>query len=326
MTSSGRTLAVTLIVAVLAGSVVGEAQQPAANVPRIGFLMFRPMTEAAQDAFRQGLRDHAYVEGQNIVIEWRSADGRPDRAKTLADDLVRLKVSVIVAEFTPCVRAAETATHTIPIVMAPAGDPVATGLVASLARPGSNVTGLTDIVGELSGKRLELLRAIVPGLARVGLLINGADPLDPGIVDKTRGAAAGAGVQLSIGHVPRPEELDAALAAMTRDKVGAVIVQANIPVPASQTARLTARSRLPSISNVTAYPEAGGLMSYGPSLTDIERRSAGYVDRILKGTKPADLPVEQPTKFELVINLKTAKALGLTIPPSVRLQADQIIE
>lgn len=311
---------------VLMTGFAAEAQQPAANAPRVGVLMFRPITKTAQDAFRQGFREHGYVEGRNIVVEWRSAEGRPDRATRLADELVHLKVSVIVAEFTPSVQAARIATATIPIVMAPAGDPVASGLIASLARPGGNVTGLTDVVTELSGKRLELLRGIIPGLTRVGLVINGADPLDLGIVDKTRSVAAAAGIQIYVGPVPRSEEFDGALAALMREKIGAVIVQANVPVPPQQIAQSFARLHLPSLSNQNGFAHAGGLMSYGANLSDIERRAADYVDKILRGNKPADLPVEQPTKFEFVINLKTAKALRMTIPQSVLLQADQVIE
>lgn len=321
-----RLTSITVAALIFMAGLGAEAQQPAANVPRVGVLMFRPTTTAAQDAFRQGLLDHGYVEGQNIVIEWRSAEGRPDRASKLAEELVRLKVRVIVAEFTPSVQAAKIATATIPIVMAPAGDPVASGLVASLARPGGNVTGLTDVFAELSGKRLELLREIVPGLTRVGLMINGADPLDLGVVDKTRAAAASAGLQVYVESVPRPEELDGALAALTRQRVGAVIVLANVPVPPPQIAQSFVRLRLPSISNQSGFTQAGGLMSFGPSLGDIERRAAGYVDKILKGAKPADLPVERPIKFDLVINLKTAKTLGVTVPQSLLQQANQVIE
>lgn len=197
--------------------------------------------------------------------------------------------------------------------------------MASLARPGGNVTGLTDMVAELSGKRLELLRGIVPGLMRVGLVINGTDPLDVGIVDKTR-AASCAGLLVYVGPVPHSEELDGALAVLTKEKVGALIVQANVPVPAPQIAQSFARSRLPSISNQNGFAQAGGLMSYGPNLGHIERRAADYVDKILKGAKPAELPVERPIRFEFVINLKTAKTLGLAIPQSLLLQADELVE
>ena len=289
-------------------ALIAEAQQPVAKMPRVGVLMFRPVTQTAQAAFSQGLREHGYVEGKNIVVEWRSAEGRPERASKLAEELVHLNVSVIVAEFTPCVQAAMIATSKIPIVMAPAGEPVTSGLVASLARPGGNVTGLTDLVAELAGKRLDLLRGIVPGLTRIGLMINGADPLDLGIVDKTRAAAASAGLEIYVGRVPRSEDLEGALAEFISDRVGAVMVQANVAAPPSQIAESFMRLKLASISNQNAFAHAGGLMSYGPDLNDIERRSAGYVDKILRGTKPADLPVERPTKFELVINVRTAKA------------------
>jgi putative tryptophan/tyrosine transport system substrate-binding protein len=317
---------IALAVLLVATPLPAHAQQPAADVPRVGVLMFMPMTKAAQEDFRQGFRDHGYVEGQNIVVEWRSAEGSTDRATALAVDLVRLKVGVIVAEFTPAVRAAKNATQTIPIVMASAGDPIATGLVASLARPGGNITGFTNLASELSGKRLELLREIIPGITHVGLLIHGADPLDKAFVEETRAAAVKAGIQVHVRSVPRPEELTPALAAMTKERVGAVIILANLPVPAQQVAQSALRERLPSISVLNQFAEAGGLMSYGASVTDIRRRAASHVDRILKGAKPADLPVEQPTKFELVINLKTAKALGLTIAPSLLLRADQVIQ
>lgn len=310
----------------LAGSLAVDAQQPARELPRIGVLIFTPMTTAAQDAFREGLRSHGYVEGQNVLVEWRWAEGRMDLAQAVAAEFVRLKVSVIVAEFTPAVQAAKNATHTIPIVMAPAGDPVASGLVASLARPGGNVTGLSNIAAELSGKRFELLRELIPGVARVGLLIHGADPLDKTFVDETQTAAAKAGIQLHVASVPRPEDLDAALSGMIREQVGAVIVQGNLPVPLREIAQSALRHRLPSMSLLSQFPEAGGLMSYGASLIDIRRRAATYVDKILKGAKPADLPVESPTTFELVINRTTARFLGLAVPASVLLRADRVIE
>jgi len=310
----------------LAAPLVALAQQSARELPRIGVLMFTPVTKAAQEAFRQGLRDHGYVEGQNVLVEWRSAEGRIDRANALAAELVRLKVDVIVAEFTPAVLAAKNATQTIPIVMAPAGDPVASGLVASLARPGGNITGFSNIAVELSGKRLDLLRELIPGLTRVGLLIHGADPLDKAFVDETQTAAARARIQLHVVGVPRPEDLDGALTALTKEQVGAVIVQGNLHVPAQQIAQLAVQHRLPSISLLPQFAESGGLMSYGASLSDIQRRAASYVDKILKGAKPADLPVERPRAFELVVNRKTARTLGITIPPSVLLQATQVIE
>jgi putative tryptophan/tyrosine transport system substrate-binding protein len=288
--------------------------------------MFMTMTRGAQEDFRLGLRDHGYIDGQNIVIEWRSAEGNIERANALAEELVRLRVSVIVVEFTPAAQAAKKATATIPIVLASAGDPVATGLVASLARPGGNVTGFTNLAAELSGKRLELLRQMIPGLARVGLLIHGTDPLDRAFVDETRTAAAQSGIQVRVSAVPHAAELDAALAGMAKERVAAVIIPANLPVPIRQITDLALRHRLPSISLLTQFAEAGGLMSYGASVSDIRRRTGAYVDKLLKGARPGDLPVEQPTKFELVINLKTAKALRLTIPPSLLARADRVIE
>jgi putative ABC transport system substrate-binding protein len=318
--------AVALAVLVLAATLAAEAQQPAGQVPRIGVLIFTPAMKAFQEAFRQGLREHGYVEGRNIAVEWRSAEGSNDRANALAAELVRLKVSVIVAELTPAVQAAKNATQTIPIVMAPAGDPVATGLVASLARPGGNITGFSNIAAELAGKRLELLREVVPGLARVGILIHGADPLDKLFVEETQAAAARTGIQLHIAGVARPEDLDAAFAAITKERVGAVIVPGNLPVPGRQVAQLALRYGLASISPRSEFADSGGLMSYGASFADIQRRAAGHVDRILKGAKPADLPVEQPTKFELVINRQTGTSLGIAFPPSILLRADQVIE
>jgi putative ABC transport system substrate-binding protein len=302
-----------------------DAQQ-GGKVARVGVLLFLPLTKRAQEDFRSAFRDHGYAEGQHVLIEWRSAEGSTDRANALAAELVGLNVGVIVAEFTPAVRAAKNATTTIPIVMASAGDPVATGLVSSLAHPGGNITGFTNLASELSGKRLELLREVVPGVTRVGMLIHGSDPLDGAFVDETRAAAAKIGIQVHVKSVPRPEDLDGALSALTKERVGAAIVLANVAAPARQVALSALRHRLPSISLLNQFAEAGGLMSYGASVSDIRRRAVSYVDKILKGAKPADLPVERPTKFDLVINLKTAKALGVTIPPSLLLRADQVIE
>jgi putative ABC transport system substrate-binding protein len=311
---------------VLVAPLVTEAQQQAGKVPRIGVLTSNPMTAALQEAFRQGLRDHAYVEGQNILVEWRAAEGRADRAKALAEELVGLKVDVIVAIFTPAVRAAKDATSTIPIVMAPAGAPVATGFVASLARPGGNITGIAGLDAELQGKRIELLRELIPGLTRVGLLINAADPFAKPFLDEAQVAAKRTGVQIHIVDVRRPQEIDAAFAAMTKQRAGAVIVQGVLTASPWQAADLAVRHRLPSLSVTKQFAESGGLMSYAASYTDTYQRAASYVDRILKGAKPSDLPVEQPTKFELVINIKTATVLGLTIPPSLLQRADQVIE
>ena len=310
----------------LAAPVAANAQQARSSRPRIGVLIFTPITPASQDAFREGLREHGYVEGQNIVVEWRSAAGRPERATAAAVELVGLKVDVIVAEFTPAIQAAKKASQSIPIVMASAGDPVGAGLVASLARPGGNITGFSNMAAELSGKRFELLRELVPGLTHVGLLIHGGDPLDKTFVEQTQAAATNRGIQLTVVRVPKPESLDAAFDALTKARAGAVMVQANLPVPMAQTAQAAQRHRLPSMSLVNQFPEAGGLVSYGANRADILRRTTAYVDKILKGARPADMPVERPTKFELVLNLKTAKALGLAIPPSLRLQADRVIE
>jgi putative tryptophan/tyrosine transport system substrate-binding protein len=308
----------SLVVIGLTGALLtpsgAESQLPARESPRVGILTFRPIPGTFQEAFRQGLRDHGYVEG------------RIDRVNALAQELVRLKVDVIVAEFTPSAQAAKNATQTIPIVMAPAGDPVAAGLVSSLARPGGNITGFSDIAVELSGKRLELIRELVPGLTRVGLLVHGADPLDKKFVDETQAAAAKRGIHLQVVGVPSPAQLDQAFSTLMQERVGAVIVQANVPVPAARITQLALRHRLPSISLLNQFVEAGGLMSYGANLSEIQRRAAGHIHRILKGAKPAELPVERPTRFEFVINRKTARALGLSIPQSVLLQADQVID
>jgi len=321
-----RTFIGGVVCGLLAAPLVAEAQQQAGKLPRIGVLTSGPMTAVLQEAFRQGLRDHGYVEGQNILVEWRAAEGGSDRANVLAVELVGLKVDVIVAIFTPAVRAAKDATSTIPIVMAPAGAPVVTGFVASLARPVGNITGLTGLDAELQGKRIELLRELIPGLTRVGLLINAADPFAKPFVDETQVAAKRTGVQIHIEDVRRPQEIDAAFAAMSKQRAGAVIVQGVLTASAWQAGDLAVQHRLPSLSVTKQFVESGGLMSYSASLTDICRRAVSYVDRILKGAKPGDLAVEQPTRFELVINLRTAKALGLTIPQSLLLRADEVIQ
>lgn len=308
---------------------LGSSAQPAGKMPRVGVLMFTEITEAFREAFRQGLRDQGYVEGQNILIEWRAAGGRKDRAVSLATGLVQSKVEIIVATLSPAVQAAKSATATIPIVMAPAGDPVGQGFVASLARPGANITGVTGLGAELSGKRLQLLRDLIPNLNRVAVLINGEDPFGKPFLHENETSARNAGIQLQVEVVRRPEQLGAAFAALAKERSAAVIVQPSLAVPAAraaQIAKLALRHRLASASQSADFAESGGLLSYGVSFTNMVRLAAVYVDKILKGARPGDLPVEQATRFELVINLRTAKALRIVIPHSVLLQADRVVE
>src|SRR5712691_2651157 len=319
------TLALSLLVAPLA-----VHAQPAGKVFRVGVLTPAfPTSEPYPplEAFRQGLRDLGYVEGQNLVLEYRYAEGF-ERLPELAAEMVRLQVEVIVASGVPAIRAAQHTTRTIPIVMAGTADPVATGLVASLARPGGNTTGLSFLSAELPGKRLELLKEAVPQSARVAVLAKAAGPSESPRWLNLTGAARALGLHLHVVELRSAEELDTAFVAMTRAGADALIVvadQALMDHLRGRVADLTATHRLPAMYDWKMYVDAGGLMSYGPSLADTFRRAATYVDKILKGAKPADLPVEQPTKFELVINLKTAKALGLTIPPTLLFQADEVI-
>jgi putative tryptophan/tyrosine transport system substrate-binding protein len=309
-----------------------EAQQQAAKVYRIGYLAGGSSTSSLNttEAFRQGLRELGWVEGQNIVIDYRSAEGRYDRLPDLAAELIRLKVDVIVASPSPPAAAAKNATGTIPIVMIGAGaDPVEQGLIASLARPGGNVTGLSYSVGqEIFGKQLALLKEAVPKIRRVAVLWNPAAPPLARAIEEVKVAARSLGLQLQFLEARSPNEFDGAFAAMAKEHAGALLVltDAMFSVHGGRLADLAAKSRLPATYTNRLPVEAGGLMSYGPSFSDLWRRAAGYVDKILKGVKPADLPVEQPTKFELVINLKTAKALGLTIPQPLLLRADHVIQ
>jgi len=324
-------LVVTLALGILAAPLAAEAQQ-AGKVYRIGFLGIVPPSDTSprQNAFRQGLRELGWVEGQNIVIEYRFSEGRLDRLPELAAELVRLKVDIIVAVATQGVTAAKNATETIPIVMISGGaDPVGLGLIASLARPGGNVTGLSFSVGpEIIGKGLELLKETVPKVRRVAILSNPASPVQPLFIREVQAAARSLGVQLQLLEARGPNEFDGAFAAMAKERVGALLVVADgvFVLHRTRLADLAARSRLPAAYGIRENVEAGGLMSYGPSTRDLFWRSATFVDKILKGTKPADIPVEQPTRFELVINLKTAKALGLTIPQSVLIRADEVIQ
>jgi putative ABC transport system substrate-binding protein len=322
-----RVLAFVLLV--LAVPMTAAAQASAGAVPHVGVLMFTDITPGYREAFRQGLREHGYVEGQSVVIEWRAAAGRKDRAAAIAAEFSRSKVDVIVATLTPAVQAAKDATGTIPIVMAPAGDPVGQGFVASLARPGGNITGVTGLTAEISGKRLQLLRDMIPGVSRVAVLINGEDPFAKPFLLENETSAKAAGLQLHVETVRRPEELEAAFARIAKGRSAAVIVQPSLAVPAaraSQVATLASRHGLPTVSQSGDFAESGGLFAYGVSFTSMVRRAAEYVDRILKGAKPADMPVEQATKFELVVNQKTAKALRIVVPPSVLVQADRVIE
>jgi ABC-type uncharacterized transport system substrate-binding protein len=320
---------VTLILSLLVASPAAGAQQ-ATKVHRIGWLSTSaPRVDLTPDALRQGLRELGYVEGQNLVMEYRWAEGKAERLPDLAAELVQLPVDVIVAAGTAAVRAAQHATRTIPIVMADTADPVGQGLVASLARPGGNITGFSLLMAELPSKRLELLKETVPQRARVAVVANPADPTYEARMNNLRMAAQALGLPLHVVEMRRADELDPAFAAMPRAGVDALLVFGDTLLLGrlrGRTIDLAAKHRLPAMYEGRPWVVAGGLMSYGPSLSDMHRRAAVFVDKILKGAKPADLPVEQPMKFELVINLKTAQALGLTIPPSLLFQADEVIK
>ena len=317
----------------LAAPLTAEGQQPG-RVARIGYLAanLAVADPRTREAFLQGLRDLGYVEGRNLLIEYRDAAGKTERFPALAAELVALKVDVIVTEGgTLGALATKQATRTLPIVFTVVGDPVSEGLVTSLARPGGNVTGLSAVSPELVGKSLELLKQAVPEVSRVALLLKPDSMPDRAKKDRLNAADVAAralSVRLQVVEARGPEDFDRAFSDMTRARAGALTVLAT-PVFDSERRRLVdlaAKNRLPTVYSYRSYVEAGGLMSYGPDLADSFRRAATYVDKILKGAKPADLPVEQPTKFDFVINLKTAKALGLTIPPSLLQRADQIID
>jgi putative tryptophan/tyrosine transport system substrate-binding protein len=323
---------IILLASATACPLAAHAQQQAGKVPRIAFLGVTSPSDRPPllDAFRQRLRELGWVEGQNIVIDYRYAEGRVDRLPDLAAELVRLKVDLIVASAgTQVATAAKNATETIPIVMIAVRDPVGTGLIASLARPGGNVTGVSGSAGlELFAKQLELLKEIVPKIRRVAILSNPDNAYHQLAIREVNVAARSLGVQLQLLEARGPNEFDGAFAAMAKERVEALLVVSDVIFNNHRTrlADLAARSRLPAAYGATESVEAGGLMSYGPSFLDLHRRAATYVDRILKAAKPADLPVEQPAKFELVINLKTAKALGLEVPPSLLARADDVIE
>jgi len=315
----------------LAAPLAVEAQ-PSGKRYRIGFLGLTahsdPRIQRLLAAFRDGLAELGYVEGQNIAIEARWAGGKYERLPDLAAELVRLKLDVIVTGAVPAIRAAKKATSKIPIIMAVVVDPVATGLVASLARPGGNITGLSIMTPDLVGKQLEMLREIAPKASRVAVLWNPANQGNPVQLRASELAARKLSVRLQPLEARSPDEIDAAFAAMTKERAAAVVVlvDAMFVDQRSRIADLAATSRLPAVYGLADHVEAGGLIAYTPSFIDSYRRAATYVDKILRGANPGELPIEQPTKFELLINLKTAKALGLTIPPSLLQRADQVIE
>ncbi len=322
-------LAGVFTLGIIAAPLVGEAQQ-VRKVPVIGYLdgPTPSLTQHLREAFRQGLQQHGWIEGRNVLIEYRSAEGRNERFPEMAAEMVRLNVNVIIAAGEPMILAARQATSTIPIVMAAVGDPVGRGFVASLARPGGNITGVSNLAVDLTGKWLELVKEAAPQLTKVAVLRNPANPSHAAFWREAQDAARARSLQILGAQAKIVEEIEPAFVAMASERPGALIV---IPDPLFNSQRvkvasLAERQRLPWITLFRESADAGALISYGPSLQENYRRAATYVDKILKGAKPGDIPVEQPTKFELVINLKTAKALGLTIPPALLLRADQLIE
>ena len=318
-----------LATVLLASVSLSQAQQPA-KVFRIIYLSGSPLSAnaARYEAFRQGLRELGYMEGKNIVIEYRYAEGKPDRLSDLAAELVRLKVDIIVSAGAQATGAAKKATNTIPIVMTNEGDPVGTGFVASLAQPGGNITGLSTLAPEISGKRLELLKEIVANLSRVAVFGSSVSPSNAQSLKETELAGAALNVQLQFLEVREPKDIETAFRAASKGRAGAVLVLAGgvLNSQRKQMAELAVKHRLPAIYPWPESVQDGGLMSYGVNRNDLDRRAATYVDKILKGRKPADLPVEQPIKFEFIVNLKAAKQIGLTIPPNVLVRADRVIK
>jgi putative ABC transport system substrate-binding protein len=321
----GTLLALLLLVAPL----IAEAQQ-VGKVPRIGILWaYSPsVVSLFSEAFRQSFRGLGYVEGRNIALEERWAEGRFDRLPSLAAELVRLNVDIIVTASTPAVQAAQEATRTIPIVMTLVTDPVESGVVTSLARPGGNVTGLSLMHPELSGKRLALLKEVIPKISRVAVFWSSSTPSYPLVLRETEAAARALGVQLQVVEVRGPTDFDSAFSAIARGRAGALVVlpDAMFRNQQGRILDLAAKRQLPAMYWSRELVDAGGLMAYEANIPDVYRQAATLVDKILKGAKPGDLPIEQPAKLELVINMKTAKALGLTIPSSLLLRADQVIE
>ena len=328
-TKKAGVFSILFVAALLAVAVVAEAQQPA-KITRIGYLdaVSLSVNAARVEAFRQSLRKLGYVEGKNIFIEWRSADGKLDRLPALAAELVHLKVDIIVTGGRSATRAAKEATSTIPIVMTQETDPVANGFVASLARPGGNITGLSTLAPELSGKQLELMKEIIPKLSRVAVFGSSTSPGNAQSLREVDLAARAFKVQLQYLDVVDPKDIETAFRTASNGRADGVLVlnSAVFSSRRTQLVDLALKSRLPAIYWSSDFVEDGGLMTYSTSVTDLNRRAATYVDKILKGAKPADLPVEQPTKFEFIINLKAAKQIGLTIPPNLLARADKVFK
>ena len=312
-------------IVVLAGSAVawpfGARAQP--KVAKLGVLLVEKR-EPFSRVFSEGLREFGYIDGQNMQIEYRSAEGKLDRLPSLAAELVDLKVDIIVASETPAVQAAKRATTEIPIVMAPSGDPVGTGLISSLSRPGGNVTGLSAAAAELAGKSLELIREMLPAARRVAALADPANPFTKSFLAQIHASATAAGFEVQDVMLGGAQDLEPIFAGMVSGGIAALIVQPTLP--RASIIELARKHRFATVSGNRAFADAGGLMSYAGSLGDRYRNAAPYVDKILKGAKPADLPVQQPTKFELIINLKTARALGISVPPAMLTRADEVIE
>ena len=327
---SGRIFVWLLTTILLATSSSAQAQQAAAKIPRIGFQLDAPVSAmtARTEAFRQGLRELGYIEGKNIIIEWRSSEGKIERRSELAAELVRLKVDVIVSAGPTITRVVKEATSTIPIVMAQDTDPVASGFVASLARPGGNITGLSALAPEMSGKQLDLLQQIIPRLSRVAVIGNSTNPGDAQALRETVLAAGSFEVYLRYLDVLDPKDIEIVFRDAAKGRAEAILVLGNPILNAhrKQIVDLAVKHRLPATYARPEYVEAGGLMYYGTNYNDLLRRASTYVDKILKGAKPADLPVEQPTKFEFIVNLKAAKQIGLKIPPHVLAKADRVIK
>ncbi len=312
-------------VGLLAAPLAAEAQQ-AGKIPRIGFLRAGPPPKSWVEGFQQGLRDLGYVEGQNIVTEYRFTDGSTGQLPDLVGELLRLKVDVIVASATAAAQAAENLTRTVPIVFAGINDPVGSGLVSNLSRPGKNITGTSLMSVDLLAKRVELLKEVVPQLSRLAALGVPADPSYALQVKATETGARALGVQLDLIAVRSPNDFETAFKVARKAQALIQFEQVFLTTHRTRLLELAVRNRLPAVYGLRDWVDGGGLMAYGPSFPEVYRRVAVYVDKILKGAKPGDLPVEQPTKFELVINLKTAKALGLTIPQSLLLRADEVIQ